>query len=148
MPKLKEMTSAKWKGLKAEAGIASSSWYQKGHASVGKYIEKANKARETWKASKADEFGPSLHAMKKYASALMDLEKHLKSFLAKKEFNAPEAKSLKTEIQGWLSEITAKLQKFGPVLNKADQAAKDKNNELAQNDAARMMEKLQGALNI
>jgi Mg2+ and Co2+ transporter CorA len=143
--KLKEMTSAQWKSLKGDAEIKKAKWYQSGHSSVGKYIEKVNKARNDWQASKTDEIGPSARALKKYFMALSDLEKALKKFVSVKEFKeTPEAQKLKTEIDGWLNEIQDKQVKLAKALAEAEKAAK---TSMHGNDAKKMMDDFEKQFN-
>lgn len=138
--KLKDMTSAKWKQLKGDAGVMKTKWFKLGHVSVGKYIEKLNSARADWNSSKTDEYGKSMNAFREYVKALTNLEKALTKFLKSKEFGeSDEAAQLQKEIGGWLVEIQQKLGKLAAALPATKK-------EMEANDAKRLIDRLDGMM--
>ncbi len=129
---LSELTEAKWDALKKGAKIPDTNIFKAllgGAASVGSAISAYQKSRAEWKNFKG------VNSVLAYTGALGKLDAAFSKFATIKEFKNPEAKTLKTAIEGWQREARAKKAKV-------EQFAKDNLDALKANDAAGMIKKL------
>ncbi len=123
--RLEDLDKKTWKKLKSDAGIKATPWFKKSDASVGSYVAKAIKARESYQATLL------ATDLLKYQDALGDLKKAFEDFidskglteLGKSDKKYDKKSDLLKEIQDWINEINDEinstklaLAKFGKVL--------------------------------
>lgn len=109
-----------WKTLKKQAGIKSSGWFKKADASVGKYIEALNKAREKFLHTDLSE------DLLDYQKALDKLADTFDKFIDKKGLDEVDSGDLKkkekddllADIKAWGLEIAAAKEDLDKKLKK------------------------------
>ena len=110
---LDELDKKTWKQMKKEAGIKSAGWFKKADASVGKYVEAAQKARKRF------EDGALAEDLIKYQDALNNLSNAFDEFVKSKglekmedgELEHSERKVLLQDIKDWKEEIDEVLER-------------------------------------
>jgi hypothetical protein len=127
--KLKDLTGAKWRQAKKDAGVKGASFFDtSGGKAVADKIDTYQKAKDAFESSKNSK------TFEKYAEALLALDKALTVSHNDRTFGTALAKTMQSEIEDLLKETHAKLQEIAKIHNSKEEMAKLAKNDLEHLD--------------
>lgn len=139
---LKDLDKQLWKELKKNAGIKKAGFFKKADASIGKYIENLNKAREKFQRDDL------LEDLVEYHKALEKLAENFDKFVEVKhldaidedDLNREQKEELRREITKWSQQIQTEYQSMLGAYRRINQLAEEQRTTINSLDKQKKKE--------